>query len=177
MMRLDELQQQLERQHRAPTEQWQPPFCGDLDLIIKANGEWHYQGSAIRRLPLIRLFSSILVYEQKEYFLVTPVEKVRIQVEDLPFLIIQWAWVKVQGKPVLQVETNVGERYLVNASHPILLEGGLLAVKIRDQLLARVHRNVYYQWAEQVELAHEHEEPGYYLASGACRFFVGKLDI
>lgn len=171
-MRLEELQHQLERQHRAPTERWSPAFCGDLDLVIQANGEWHYQGSAIGRLPLVQLFASVLVQENDEYFLVTPAEKIRIQVVDLPFLVTQWHYVDSEQGPIIQVETNIGERYLISKKHPVVVEDGLPAVKIRDHLLARVHRNVYYQWVEQLDTQNEHEEPGYYLASGGCRFFI-----
>src|SRR5690554_4289647 len=120
-MRLEELQRQLERQHRAPTERWNPAFCGDLDIVIKANGDWYYQGSAIRRLSLVKLFASVLVYENNEYFLVTPAEKIRIKVEDLPFLITQWHYVDSDKGSVIQVETNIGERYLVGEQYPILI--------------------------------------------------------
>ncbi|MCO4322098.1 DUF1285 domain-containing protein [Aliidiomarina quisquiliarum] len=176
-MRLEELQRQLERQHRAPTERWNPAYCGDLDLIIKASGEWHYHGSPILRLPLVKLFASVLVHENNEYFLVTPAEKIRIQVEDLPFLITQWQYIDSADGPILQVETNIGERYLIGPQYPVVLNNGTPAVKIRDGLLARVHRNVYYQWAEQLQRHNEHEQPGYYLISGGCRFFISGLEV
>ncbi len=176
-MRLEELQRQLERQHRAPTERWNPAFCGDLDIVIKANGDWYYQGSAIRRLSLVKLFASVLVYENNEYFLVTPAEKIRIKVEDLPFLITQWHYVDSDKGPVIQVETNIGERYLVGEQYPILIEKELPAVKIRDHLLARVHRNVYYQWAEHLDTHSIHERPGYYMMSGQSRFFMSEVEV
>lgn len=175
-MRLEALQAQVEQQFRAPTERWDPPFCGDLDLVIRANGEWHYAGSAINRPALVKLFAQVIRREGDEYFLVTPVEKVRIQVEDLPFLITEWAFVDANEGRFLRVETNIGERYVVTTTTPIVLEGELPAVKIRDNLLARVHRNVYYQWAEHVEEAQHDEAPGYYLKSGNERYLVGQTN-
>lgn len=174
-MRLEELQKQLEQQHRAPTEHWSPAFCGDLDIKIEANGDWLYEGSVIKRLPLVKLFSSVLVKEESEYFLVTPVEKIRIQVVDLPFLVTQWNAVDSEQGPILQVETNIGERYLLGEQYPVVTNNDLPAVRIRDGLLARVHRNVYYQWAERLVLHREGEAPGYYLESGASRFKVSAL--
>lgn len=171
-MRLEELQRQLERQHRAPTERWDPAFCGDLDITIKANGDWYYHGSAIQRPALVKLFASVLVQGKGEYYLVTPAEKIRIQVEDLPFLITQWQLLDSSDGPILQVDTNIGERYLIGPQHPVMVHKGVPAVKIRDDLLARVHRNVYYQWAELIDSNKEHEPPGYYLVSGGCRFYI-----
>ena len=69
-----------------PVEQWNPPFCGDLDMRIAADGTWHYLGSPINRPELVRLFARVLRREGDRYFLVTPVEKVGIVVDDVPFL-------------------------------------------------------------------------------------------
>jgi len=175
-MRLDDLQKQLEQQHRAPTERWNPAFCGDLDITIEANGDWLYEGSVIKRMTLVKLFASVLVQEGNEYFLITPAEKIRIQVIDLPFLITQWNKVDSDVGPVLQVQTNIGERYLLGEHYPLVIDKGLLAVRIRDCLLARVHRNVYYQWAELLDRNNENEVPGYYLVSGESRFKVSTLE-
>lgn len=69
-----------------PVHLWDPPFCGDLDMEIRRDGTWFYNGTPIGRAPLVRLFSSILKREDGKYFLVTPVEKVGIRVEDAPFV-------------------------------------------------------------------------------------------
>src|SRR5690554_5982672 len=106
-MRLDQLQAQVEKLHRAPTERWNPEFCGDIDIEIKRSGEWFYGGSKISRPQLVRLFASVLRHENNEYFLVTPAEKVRIRVEDLPFVIVGWKLVENDGLTWLQVETNI----------------------------------------------------------------------
>ena len=71
-----------------PIHLWNPDFCGDIDMEIKRNGQWFYMGTPIGRAPLVKLFSSVMRREDDDcYYLVTPVEKVRIRVEDAPFLI------------------------------------------------------------------------------------------
>ncbi len=78
-----------------PVERWDPPFCGDLDMRIAADGTWFYLGTPIGRPALVRLFSSVLKREGDEHFLVTPVEKVRIQVEDAPLQAVE---IQVEGE-------------------------------------------------------------------------------
>src|SRR5512142_139838 len=70
-------------------ERWNPPFCGDLDMRIAADGTWYYQKTPIGRLPLVKLFASVLKKEGDKYFLVTPVEKVGLIVVDVPFLAVE----------------------------------------------------------------------------------------
>jgi len=95
-----------------PVELWNPPFCGDLDMRIAGDGTWYYMGSPIGRKPLVRLFSTVLRHDEDgKYYLVTPVEKVGIQVDDAPFLAVQ---MKVDGKAAQQVitfTTNVGDEF------------------------------------------------------------------
>ncbi|CUS48395.1 MAG: protein of unknown function DUF1285 [Idiomarinaceae bacterium HL-53] len=173
-MDLRAIQDAIECQHRAPTEKWNPPYCGDIDLVIRADGRWCHEGTDITRPALIKLFASVLVKESEQYFLVTPAEKIGIQVEDLPFLITGWDSYQTEEKHALiWVETNIGERYLLGREHPLISHQNLPALIIRDELLARVHRNVYYQWSDIVQSALPHESAGYYIQSGTERF---KLD-
>src|SRR5260370_40332757 len=72
-----------------PVERWNPPFCGDIDMRIAADGTWFYQKTPIGRPALVKLFASVLKRESDKYFLVTPVEKVGIVVEDAPFLAVE----------------------------------------------------------------------------------------
>ncbi|RTE85463.1 MULTISPECIES: DUF1285 domain-containing protein [Gammaproteobacteria] len=174
-MDLQSLQNQLERQNRAPTELWNPPYCGEMDLVIKSDGSWWHEGSKINRLALIKLFASVITLQDDKYYLVTPAEKVGITVEDLPFLVTSWKWHQEQDSQLMHmlVETNIEERYIIGEEHPIVIDKELPAVKLRDNLLARVHRNVYYQWSDHVQPANKGEDAGYYLQSGSQRF---KLD-
>ena len=87
----------------APVHLWNPPFCGDLDMRIAADGTWHYLKTPIGRPALVKLFASVLKREGDEYFLVTPVEKCRIVVEDAPFLAVEMQVERADGRPISQV--------------------------------------------------------------------------
>ncbi len=92
-----------------PLEKWNPPFCGDLDMQIKRDGTWFYQGTPIGRPGLVKLFASILWREGDKYFLVTPVEKVGITVEDAPFVAVDFEAEGDGEAQVLRFETNLGD--------------------------------------------------------------------
>ncbi|MCC5854622.1 MAG: DUF1285 domain-containing protein [Idiomarina sp.] len=171
-MNLEALQASLEKRHRAPVERWDPPFCGSIPLTICANGEWHYHNSPIQRPALVQLFASVLVRQDDQYFLVTPAEKVAIEVEDLPFLVTEWQEVEADEHTWIQVTTQIGEQYILNDKHPLVIHDGRPAVQVRDDLLARVHRNVYYQWVSYLKPARQGEAEGFYLQSGTHRFLV-----
>ena len=89
-MDLSSLQQQIGLHSTAkqpPVEQWNPELSGDIDIVIRADGSWWHEGRAFERQDLVRLFASILRHESPDYFVLTPVEKWRIQVEDRPFVV------------------------------------------------------------------------------------------
>ena len=184
-MSLENLSSQLTTQKKGhkstlpPVEQWNPPYCGEIDLQIKANGDWFYGGTIFKRLSLVKLFASVLIREVNEenddYFLVTPVEKVKISVEDAPFMLIQWQWLD-DNKTIMQGTTNLGDELIFDSEHPLTLaDDGSLYIAVRRNLLAKVHRNVYYQW---VDLANETKtEQGVELVftSAKCQFSLGCL--
>ena len=128
-----------------PVERWNPPYCGEVDIRIAADGAWFYRGSAITREALVRLFASILRREPDgRHVLVTPVEKVGIIVEDAPFLAVEVA-VEGEGKDrVLNFRTNVGDIVAAGPDNPLRFEtegwtGGLkpyLTVRGRLEALA-----------------------------------------
>ena len=135
-----------------PVEQWNPPYCGEIDLQIHANGDWYYGGTIFKRLALVKLFASVMRKEETaqgdHYFLVTPVEKVKITVEDAPFILSQWRWLDEQ-QSVMEVETTLGDCFVLDSERQFsFAEDGSIYVNIRGNLQAKVHRNVYYQWAE-----------------------------
>ncbi|MBD3665577.1 DUF1285 domain-containing protein [Sulfitobacter aestuariivivens] len=98
-----------------PLEKWNPPFCGDLDMQIKRDGTWFYQGTPIGRPELVKLFSTILWREGDDYFLLTPVEKVGITVEDAPFVALDF---ESDGENLI-FETNVGDHATAGPDNPI----------------------------------------------------------
>ncbi|PAJ74807.1 hypothetical protein CJF42_08335 [Pseudoalteromonas sp. NBT06-2] len=140
-----------------PLDTWDPDYCGEMPIEIKKNGSWHYMNSPIDRKSMVKLFSTVLIQESNEYFLKTPVEKIKIQVEDAPFLITDWNWQKSEQGDVLCCIDNLGRKYLLCKNHPLTLKennsegkkGTLLPYLILNHgLTAKVSRNVYYQWAQ-----------------------------
>jgi hypothetical protein len=130
-----------------PVEEWNPPYCGEMDLVIKANGQWLYQGSVFKRLSLVKLLASVLKKEDDDYFLVTPVEKIKIHVEEVPFILTNWQWQDAL-QTVMQVGTNLDDVFVLDEQHPLSIIDNNYYVTVRRNLLAKVHRNVYYQWVD-----------------------------
>ena len=102
-----------------PLEKWNPPFCGDLDMQIKRDGTWFYQGTPIGRPELVKLFATILWREGDKYFLVTPVEKVGITVEDAPFVAVDFDATGEGEAQKLRFETNLGDFSVASTDFPI----------------------------------------------------------
>lgn len=146
-----------------PVHLWNPDFCGDLDMRIARDGTWFYMGTPIGRERLVRLFSTILRHDDDgRYYLVTPVEKVGIRVDDAPFLAVA---MKVAGEgrdQVLSFTTNVGDETVAGPDHPMRfvvdVETGEPApyVHVRARLEALINRAVFYDLVELgVEEPHE----------------------
>ncbi len=137
-----------------PVHTWNPPDCGDLDMRIARDGTWFYQGTPIGRPALVRLFSTILRRDDDRYVLVTPVEKVGITVEDVPFVAVDFDVVGNGVDQTLTFQTNLGDRASAGPDHPIRVERdpdtGEPApyVLIRDRLEARIDRKSFYRMVE-----------------------------
>ncbi|MFA0812024.1 DUF1285 domain-containing protein [Microbulbifer epialgicus] len=143
-----------------PVEKWNPDFCGDMDMVIKRDGRWIHEGTEIKRHTLVKLFASILKREGDEYFLVTPVEKLRIQVEDVPFVATQVARNPKDDTQTLLFTTNVGDVIPLDEDCDWRLQEfgtppqPIPYLEIRGGLQTRVSRDVFYQlidWAEDHE--------------------------
>ena len=134
-----------------PVHLWNPPFCGDLDIRIARNGMWYYLGTPIGRPELVRLFSTILRKDGDAYFLVTPVEKVGITVEDAPFVAVDFEVTGSGATQQLIFSTNVGDQAEAGPNHPIRVERdpdtGEPApyVLIRANLEALIDRKSFYR--------------------------------
>lgn len=103
-----------------PVDQWHPERCGDLDMEIKADGTWFYRGTPISREPMVRLFSTILRKDTDGgTYLVTPVEKLRIRVEDAPFIAVEVSVTQRGDEQVLTFRTNVGDIVEAGSDHPL----------------------------------------------------------
>ncbi|KNY16623.1 MULTISPECIES: DUF1285 domain-containing protein [unclassified Shinella] len=135
-----------------PVERWNPPFCGDIDMEIRADGTWFYLGTPIGRAPLVRLFSTVLRKDEDgKVYLVTPVEKVGIRVVDAPFLAVEMnASGEGEGQK-LTFRTNVGDVVEAGREHPLrfVIEGENSELKpyllVRGRLEALVSRAMMYE--------------------------------
>ena len=147
-----------------PVHLWNPPFCGDLDMRIARDGTWFYLGTPIGRAPLVKLFSSILRKDGDKYFLVTPVEKVGIIVDDAPFVATDF---KVAGEgeaQALTFTTHVGDTVMAGPEHPIRVELDAESgepspyVLVRANLEALIDRKSFYRL---VDLGKHHDLDGH----------------
>lgn len=133
----------------APVERWNPPYCGDIGLEIRADGSWFHQGRAIARPALVRLFATVLRKDADgKTYLVTPAERVDIQVADAPFLAVELRVDDVGERQAIHFRTNLDEWVGVDAAHPLRFvaeaSGGLKPyVLVRGRLEARLTRSVY----------------------------------
>jgi hypothetical protein len=164
-----------------PVHLWNPPFCGDIDLKIATDGTWYYQKTPIGRAPLVKLFASVLKREGNKYFLVTPVEKVGIVVEDAPFLAVEMAigdydsGTGIHGR-VLKFRTNTGDWVAAGPGHALRFDadaanGGLKPyVHVRRDLWAKVTRALFY---DLVNLGEERDVGGKVMfgVESAAEFF------
>ena len=135
-----------------PVDRWDPPHCGDLDIRIARDGLWYYLGTPIGRERLVRLFSTVLRREADgRYYLVTPVEKIGIAVDDVPFIAVELHAEGTGGDLALTLRTNVGDVVAVGEDHPLRFEpepetGGVQPyVRVRGGLDARLARPLLYQ--------------------------------
>lgn len=178
-MDLNKLQDQLVDQAGKipPVENWNPDFCGDIDIRIKHDGSWWYMGTPIGRKALVKLFSSVLKREIDNYFLVTPVEKVGIVVEDVPFVVTQWQ----QQGDVLVFTTQTEDKFAVSADNPVELMNDKISgeqlpyANVRRNLWARLHQNVFYQLIEQGDEVVHQGKKHLMLNSSDYQFSLGKL--
>jgi hypothetical protein len=156
----------------APVHLWNPPYCGEIDMRISADGTWFYRGSPIGRAPLVQLFASILRKDPERYVLVTPVERVGVEVEDAPFLAVE---MRVDPGPRLAFRTNVEDWVEVDAEHPLRFETGAADglkpyVKVRGDLWALVKRALFYDLAALGEVEDWRGEPWFGVRSAGLFF-------
>jgi uncharacterized protein len=159
----------------APVDVWNPPYCGDIGLVIKADGTWLYQKSPIGRMPLVKLFARVLRHDlDGKHYLVTPVEKVDVKVEDAPFLAVEMDVAGEGREQVLRFRTNVDDVVTCGRHHPLRFvtdgQGGLKPyLRIRGRLDALVTRALYY---DLVELAETEDTGALVLWSDGTRFVL-----
>jgi len=138
-----------------PVHLWNPPFCGVLDMRIARDGTWFYQGTPIGRPGLVKLFSSILRKDGESYFLVTPVEKVGITVDDAPFVATDFDVAGAGDAQVLTFRTHVGDTAVAGPDNPIRVERDPETqepspyILVRANLEALIDRKSFYRLVDQ----------------------------
>ena len=158
-----------------PVARWHPDRVGEIDIRIAANGDWYHEGALIKRFAIARVFATILRVEQGEHYLVTPAEKLRIQVEDAPFIATDFESEGTAAQSRIVFAINVGDAVLADAEHPIIVEDRngepRPYVHVRDGLRALIARPAFYRL---VDLAEEGEGKVSVWSAGE-RFVLGGI--
>jgi len=163
----------------APVHLWNPPYCGEIDLRIAADGTWFYRRSPIGRPALVKLFPSILRKDDDRHVLVTPVERVGIAVDDAPFVAVEMEAGESAGARRIVFRTNVDDFVAVDADHPLRFEraaadGIKPYVRVRGDLWALVKRSLYYDLVALGETAPQQGENWFGVRSGGLFFPISR---
>lgn len=165
-----------------PVHLWNPEFCGDIDMRLARDGTWYYMGSPIGRKRLVKLFASVLRVDDGKFYLVTPVEKIGITVDDAPFVAVEADLHGEGDDQVVVFRTNVDDEVIADKDHPIRIETDPETgepspyVMVRDGLEALIARSVFYQL---VDAGEEREIDGQIrlgLQSSGVFFEIGALE-
>jgi hypothetical protein len=171
---------QLPKGRLPPVHKWNPDFCGDIDMRIARDGTWFYMGTPIGRKPMVKLFSTVLRRDPDDrFYLVTPVEKIGITVDDAPFVAVAMnAHGEGHGR-ALVFRTNVDDEVIADAEHPIRVEidpetqEPAPYVKVRDRLWALISRPVFYDLVNLAEDGEVDGEPRFGVWSAGQFFPIG----
>jgi uncharacterized protein len=164
-----------------PVHLWNPPYCGDIDMRIASDGTWFYQKTPIGRVALVKLFASVLKREGDNYFLVTPVERVGITVDDAPFMAVELKVDQGSGGGVLNFRTNVDDWVAASPDHPMRFDldpanGGLKPyLHVRRGLWAKVTRALFYDLAALGEERDVDGKAKFGIASGGAFFAMADV--
>lgn len=174
---LADLIKAAETRGEAPVDSWDPPYCGDIGLAIQADGSWLYRGSPIGRPALVKLFARVLRRDRDgRFYLVTPAEKVDVQVDDAPFLAVEMSVAdKVGRHREIVFRTNVDDIVVCGRENPLAFRedkrGGLRPyLKVRGRLEALVVRSLTY---DLLDLAEDDGSGTLGIRSGGAFFPVG----
>ena len=184
MSQLDQILANIKSGEAARTARrdWNPGYQGEIDIRIAADGNWFHQGRPFRRDSMVKLFAGILRREGDDYFLVTPAEKLRIQVDDAPFVANLVECIEEKGQQAIVFTTNTGEQIVVDRNHPVRVDIDTHTnqprpyVHIREGLDALISRSAFF---DLLNLAHETERDGdayLSISSMGKEFELGRTD-
>lgn len=161
-----------------PVQNWHPERSGQIDIQIRRDASWWHEGDEITRFELVRLFSGVLRVEDEEFWLVTPVERLKIQVDDAPFLVTNLDVLKDENDDSLLVfHTNVGDKVLLCGNNPLHVDIDPNTgepspyIHVRHGLNALISRSVYYELVELGKVEQDH----LFVSSAGMRFSLGSI--
>jgi len=162
----------------APVDDWNPPYCGEIDICIHKNGRWSYNGSDFSRPALVKMFARVLKREKNDYYLVTPVEKVKIKVEAEPFVtvLVERDFKKLES---FAFNTNIGEIVIAGNDHPIVVTEDndgqpYPTILIRKNLHALIGRSDFYQLIDWSTTEKHHDKNRCFIISNHNKFILGE---
>lgn len=156
--RLNALYEDMKAQRYPPVHQWEPELCGDIDIRIARDGRWYYMGTPVNRPEMVRLFSTVLRHDADGYYLVTPVEKLKIHVDDAPYLAVSMDRAGEGEDQVLSFRTQTDDLVIADEDHPIWIvedektDAPSPYLLVRDRLEALIARPVYYELVELADI-------------------------
>lgn len=180
MVNAESLIQSIGDKPLPPVDTWNPDYCGELDLLIKSDGTWIYSGTPLTRHKIKLLFSRIIKKEGEQYFLVTPVEKVGIQIEWQPFIIIDYNVIERDNRRIYQFSDNLENKVLLTNTPQIEFseyDGQRLPIlQIRRNLFASFSRNCYYRLLNDADIVVKNNRNQVVINSNGLEFFLGEYD-
>lgn len=180
---LQALLSQFKDQKYPPVHLWQPDHCGDIDIRIAADGTWYYMGTPIGRTALVKLFASVLRKDGDDYVLVTPVEKMTIQVDDAPLFVNRMRIADVDTGQMIFFETKTDDLVLLSNENPLRVEVDADSgeprpyVRVRGKLEALIARTVFYEMVEKASRRIEGDHEIFEIESKGATFKLGEVPI
>ncbi|MBV1910941.1 MAG: DUF1285 domain-containing protein [Kangiellaceae bacterium] len=163
-----------------PVEDWNPPYCGEIDITIKSDGQWLHNKTPIGRKRLFKLFSTILLRQRDDYFLVTPAEKVKMEVCWQPFVIIDFDIIKEAGQSCYLFTDQCDNQVLLNADDQLKFskfeEQSLPIINIRRNLYASFSRSCYYRLIDQADVVAKGNVQQIQIQSAGQSFILGTIE-
>ena len=173
----DELLRLVGNRKLPPVELWEPSNVGEIDIRIDENGTWFHEGSEIKRFELVKLFSTVLRREADDYFLVTPAEKLKIVVEEVPFVAVDMDYKRDDAVQRVIFRTNVDDYVLLDDKHELVIKYRLNEPRpqlhIRNNLYALLTRSVYYRLVNDVA---ELDQEELIVESAGVRFSLARFE-
>lgn len=182
MRNLAEIMARLQDKKLPPVDKWNPDFCGDIDMRIARDGTWYYMGSPIGRKRMVKLFSTVIRRDDDQYFLVTPVEKLGIKVDDAPFVAVEADIHEPGPDQGIVFRTNVDDEVIAGPDNPIRVEIDPETaepspyVLVRNNLWALIARPVFYQLVDAGEERVMDGRTVLGIVSRGRFFVIGSLD-